>query len=208
MPLVGADPVAPNYTRYKAGVLHLVVDVVPLNGDRRKLAKLCKQVRHPTCIPKWYDGQTLLFEWYEAHRTGSIAFAKQGLYGAGDAFHLPLGAPHACAGSPSHCQVHGSPPSPQIPDVAPSPKSPREIASETLALDGTRRKSGSQSGNAAVAQKARRQDAVDRWVLPAALRVKPTLCGCPLAGDASMMTRPPLLLPWRCEWAPAQNSPV
>ena len=33
-------------------------------------------------------------------------------------------------------------------------KSPRETASETLALDGTRRKSGSQSDSAAVDQKA------------------------------------------------------
>ena len=32
----------------------------------------------------------------KAHRAGSIAFARAGLYGAGDAF----------AGSPSHCQAH------------------------------------------------------------------------------------------------------
>ena len=130
--------------------------------------------------PKRYDeARTLLFGWKEAHRAGSVAIASSGLYGAGDAFCFPPGAPltQPAPAAPSGCQVHkfvGSAvhrelevlccsrqslqnrrdrrldPRPTVRCAA--DRSPRDTASATLAFDGTRRKSGSQSDCEAVAQ--------------------------------------------------------
>ena len=110
-------PPGPPPLGWRGWELKVGIDVEP--QDAAAHTSIAVLVPAHTCVfhdkfdyrlkPKRYDeARTLLFGWKEAHRAGSVAFASSGLYGAGDAFCFPPGAPltQTAPAAPSGRQIH------------------------------------------------------------------------------------------------------